>query len=519
VLLAGAIAAGSALRGGLIAGKRTLSHDEAISYLSAAGKQGLYQERAGAGAAPFGTLAHAAELKALMRPDEPLCLERIARDLAETDIHPPLYFWLLHLWVLITGVHLWSGPVLNVLIAGAAAAALYALACAVLRERLAAAVVAALWVTSPAVIEMAVEARQYDLLALSTIGFAWSLLRYVDGAEARRGRYLVFLTLATLAGLLTHYHFGLLIAAGYLWLAVRLRHQPRRLLAGLAGMAAGVVAFVLIHPRFMASVLRARPQSAEPGELDVLGRLECLLETYSNFLTTTAHNAWLVHKYLLPASAAFVLGVGLCGWVMVRRSRVAGYAFGERSVVYFFLAMAGANAVLYLSGVSPRHAMAARYLAMIWPFLAFLPVLVVNRISGPRTPLMLLLVAAMAGSDLAGVQRSVARWRALPEPQRTFEQAPTVVIDNVARGVLLPIVWHVPDECPVLAAPESRLLEDDASRLAGLEAGTVVVTVALYDNTPATQEEFVQTLAGRRAINPVDGTVFGAARILVLGGE
>ena len=98
--------------------KRSLTGEESISYLAAACHQGDYARLAVTAQPPVGRWVAAAEWKVLLRPDRALCLGELARDLAREDIHPPLYFWLLHAWALLFGVGLWTGPSLNIAIAG-----------------------------------------------------------------------------------------------------------------------------------------------------------------------------------------------------------------------------------------------------------------------------------------------------------------------------------------------------------------------------------------------------------------
>lgn len=515
-LLILAIAAGTALRARLIAAKRTLNHDEAISYLCAAGKQGLYRERSQAVAPPFGTWVRAAELKQFLQPDDPLCFGRIGHDLAATDIHPPLYFWLLHVWVLAVGVHTWSGPALNTLLAGAGAVALFGLACSTVRDRPAAAAVAAIWIVSPAVIDTCFEARHYDLLALCGVGFTWAVLRCAAAPARPRPLHLTGLAVATLAGLLTHYHFVLLVAAAGVGFAVARRREPRGLLLPAMAVLAGVLAFVAVHPHFLASVLRAREQAQGFDLGDFVPRLEATLLTYSTFFVSTACNAWLIHKYLLPLGVAALAIVALVVWLLWCRRSIAISGPSERAMVYLFLTMAAANTLLYLVGVSPKHAMGPQYLALVWPFLAFGPVLLLVRLRPLAAPALVVVCAAATVAGTAGVQRQVARSARTPDPQRYLATAPAVVIDNVARGVLPCVVWHLADDQLVFAAPETRLVEHPDQWTTRLAPGAIYVSVTSYGNTPAGRERLLQTLSASYDVSPLDNGVFGVGRLHVL---
>ena len=88
--------------------QNTLSHDDAISYLAATGHMGSY-----ATDIPAGRWVPAQAWQAYWTPDRFSVFGQIGRDLARYDIHPPLYFWLLHVWIQVTGVRLSAGPLLN----------------------------------------------------------------------------------------------------------------------------------------------------------------------------------------------------------------------------------------------------------------------------------------------------------------------------------------------------------------------------------------------------------------------
>ena len=189
-----------------------MEHDEAISYLAATCHQGEWDRMTARGAAPVATWTPAGEWRRFAEPDDALCLGRISRDLADHDIHPPLYFWLLHLWVGAVGVSIASGPALNLLIFAAAALALFGFARRLLREPLSAALVVLVWAVSPAVVPIATEARMYDLLALVSILFSWQVVRLAEAPRLSR-RGLAALALASAAGLATVFTFLLVAAA------------------------------------------------------------------------------------------------------------------------------------------------------------------------------------------------------------------------------------------------------------------------------------------------------------------
>lgn len=81
--------------------------DEIITYLCATGNSGAF-ENVIKHRYPYGELVGASEYKSFFEIKEPFCFRRIASDLCTNDLHPPLYFWLLHLFVLNLGVHIYT---------------------------------------------------------------------------------------------------------------------------------------------------------------------------------------------------------------------------------------------------------------------------------------------------------------------------------------------------------------------------------------------------------------------------
>lgn len=144
VVLALAIVAALGLRIGLVDAKQTLSHDETISYLAATCHQGEYERVVSRGAYPVARFAPAAAWQRFVEPDEALCFGRIAEGLAMHDIHPPLYFWMLHVWTLLTGTGVATATVLHLILVALTMAAVFGLASDVLGDRLEAAFAASL---------------------------------------------------------------------------------------------------------------------------------------------------------------------------------------------------------------------------------------------------------------------------------------------------------------------------------------------------------------------------------------
>src|SRR5829696_621608 len=314
VLLACTLAGATGLRMAAGAEKRGITHDEAISYLAAACNEGEYARLTFGRRPPYGRWAPASEWKALLRPARPLCLATIARDLGDEDIHPPLYFWLLHGWALVFGVGTWAGVSLNIVLAGLTTLALFGLARRVLGDPLRAALVAFAWSFSPAAIRVFFEARQYELLALLAVLFMWQCVRLADPATRPRGRDLAVLAALTAAGALSQFLFAVVAVAGLVLLLVR-RRSEMQAIAPVAAVAAGYLGFALLDPAFLASLARGRSQAADPALHLLDDRVERSVSALAEFLLPPGAAVGL----LAYAAAAALLAAA--AWLSVEPER------------------------------------------------------------------------------------------------------------------------------------------------------------------------------------------------------
>ena len=183
-------------------------------------------------------------------------VDNIAPDLATYDVHPPLYFGLLHGWLILFEDDLRAGRALNLVFAILTMLGIYGLARAVGFRRIEGALAALVWSVSPAVVGISSITRQYDLVALTAVLLVWGLVRVTAADDFRseakkphaawRWFDVVWLAAATAAALLTHYQAALLVAGAAVYSIVAHRRAAR---AGrqrswwppFAGLGAGVV--------------------------------------------------------------------------------------------------------------------------------------------------------------------------------------------------------------------------------------------------------------------------------------
>jgi uncharacterized membrane protein len=491
-----AIMAGLLLRTIAITQKTALSHDEGISYLAATANQGAYEQVKVNRVYPYGSWVTASEWQTFLVIRERFAFSQISYDLAESDVHPPLYFWLLHLWAMIFAVHPWTGPTLNLLLFLGSAAALYHLACRLLQNSSEAAFVTAIWAISPALIDITLTARQYELLGLCTILFIWSLLSYMDTTLPHSWPRWLLLILTTAAGASTHFHFALVVAGAVLiFVLPHGRSALPRLLAAIGGIGTGYLLFLLLHPSFLRSLQTLAFRQNEAAQvywtaLDFMRRF---------YATAFTHTRFWVYGGIAQA-ALFCLFTSFAIWlVMVFLRNRAGFwnylrqgnLTGIEGVYYFFW-ITIITAVLYLTLLSPINAMTPRHMSLAWPFAPFLPVMLL-RFGPPRgrqwLPGLLIAIVLLSGMtmvyfDYSGKSAAISA-----------DHFDLLVVDSVHDGILPRIVRQIPEQTPVFAADQSYLLAQPEAWLPQLTQESGYISDLSYANTPESKAAIIEFIA------------------------
>jgi Dolichyl-phosphate-mannose-protein mannosyltransferase len=553
-----AVLLGSCLRGYAMLLHKQLAHDEAVTYLAATGHMGAWEQAVNGGL--NGRWEPVGVWKKLIEPGPFWDFGSIRSDLAHYDNHPPLYFWLLHVWIAAFGLTLNSGILLNIAIAFATGFLLFGFARTVLRNDLLAATVPAVWTLSPPVLATAMQARQYDLLAFFAVGFAW-LLTWLT-AERTRLRWwaLVLLALATAGGLLTHYHFFLVLLGGGVFAALRLWRVDRRRLAWLTGAAlAGVAIFAAGQPLFYLSLEHQTGQAATPTWHDFTERLGNVVSGVAAFFGTSDAAFWLIGFGVLAIAAA--------GAVLLRRRRVPSERQGEAAEIYssprplaegaaaappphdesgvprgdaaavgdgapagrtpaglsvpsprvwlqgrlapalFFLCWnGGATVLLYLAFRSPLFAMHDRYLAAVWPFLAFVPALLAGVFGRWRALAVgLFCLAVLLPGSIVRMDSYTPK---TPDPVPSFRRAQHFVIAGVTRGNLTRVLWHIPADKQVFVDSQQAMYQEKDKWLPHLVTRDVFVFDLGDPQDPAIRREMLSWLTARFPFHR-QGTVWG----------
>lgn len=467
------------IRVAALTGKYLPEHDETVSYIAAAGHQGDYARTVQQRIEPYGRWTTAAAWKNFVKPDRFFDFDRISRDLIATDLHPPLYFWLLHLGVVAAGATLYTGLVLNLILVVLTFFALRGLARQILDAHQTAWALV-FWCSSPAVWAISLEARPYDLLAGISVLFIWQTIVFLQH-DAIRFRRLALLGLNVIAGALTHYHFLLIMSGGMILAARRWRGDHRRTAIQylLVVIAAGGISFAL-HPGLFAAMQRQHHEVMTLSCAQLSRNGDRVLLALTSFVSQ-------VH-FIQYTAAALAVAAAILQWrKRLGDGRTDGASRAFADMRFLTLWLTGSTILLFLAGFSPAHAMSAKYLSAIWPLLAVL--LARQTGAGRRAWLPGLVLLSMAISSAIVLYGSLQSGRD-DDPRILFADG-DVVIDTTARGELLRLLWSAPEDLPVLAAMQGDLLANGCwtSRLS---CRTMLISQLTYGNTRAGQDRLLR---------------------------
>ena len=434
----------------------------------------------------------ATQWKARLGPGPVFNFAQIDSGLAKRDVNPPLYFFALHVWILIVGMRFWSGPSLNLLIDLLTGAALFGLARRLLHDGVAAAMVTLVWAVAPAVRMTSSMARMYTLEALFCVLLIWLVVSFADPKRAPTRPLLsaALLALATAGGLLSQYQFVLIVVGGVAYILVRLlRVDRRRCALGLLAVAVGMLLVPLVQPGVLTQLRR---QSASPSPVPfstavLRSKINRTTQTLYSFIDADAHRfdslprgplrLWgllpgqhLTNLSLLSFWACVALGVALAlprsrRWIM-RRDWHGGMA------LVLLIWVGGTIIAQNLAFLSEPELLSARYLAVVWPLLAFLPVLL-SRALLPRWPY--LLVAILCLGFTVPFSRAPQNYAASSGPVASLRGAQRVVMDCPNQGsVGLASLW-LPKGAQIYAGGPQTLESGSSAWLDHLHSGDLFV--------------------------------------------
>jgi len=411
--------------------KQSLTHDEAISYLAASCQQAKFAE------ITFDITPKPAQFwHEYLTPTSSFCFNTIQHGLAHFDRHPPLYFWLLHISILLFGSTLWAGFFLNIIIAVLTFAIFSRLACLVFCKTRYSLLTIFTYATLIVVIFISAEVRQYDLLLFWGVILTWHILRIIKLGKFK-WQQAILLTLIITGGFLTHYYFMLIVAGCCLFLLfTQLRWST--ITAIYLAIIIGLLIFVGLYPNFLFNIKNATNTETSQGLSILLERIPLLL---------------------IPFTPTLYIIIPFCIWLIWSKQTHFKMAndIVVRYILFLFIWLSTIMITLYITGITPLHAINAKYFGLIWPIIAFLPALMMRSSKRPSLYLYFYLLPCLV-TFIFLAQQKISCCQQHHPTETIFNTVDLIVMDNTARGILLPFMFHVPAQHQTIASSQTKLL-------------------------------------------------------------
>jgi mannosyltransferase len=371
------------------------------------------------------------------------------------DVHPPGYFWLLHLWMGLAGRSEFALRFLSLLFGVATVALLFRFARRLgNRESKYALLAAAIVALSPLHLAYAQEVRMYAPVTFFALGSVYSFWELGRG-DARRSWPLYVLT--TAASLYTHYFFGFVLIFQHLYwliswlLCVRLPRfwelrKPPGVANPLAWLSAQLAVLLLYIPQIPTATRQVTAYANVNLEPPALG--EFLAQTWQAFtIGLTVRAEWAGP---LAALFAAVLALGLGAAIVPGREA----ANGKPQVLLFLAAWLTLPLAAYFAVLQRRASFEPRYLMLITPALYLLLTWGVFALASRARPLGWLAGSALLAASLVGCYSyffDPAFYKDDTRGLASFLKAEATPRDVVFWDIPYAIDYYYPQDDPALA--------------------------------------------------------------------
>ncbi len=315
-------------------------------------------------------------------------------DALKHDGAPPLYYYLLHFWIVLFGQSNAAVRSLSGLIAVATLPVAW-LCGRRLGGRAMAWTTLVLVASAPFAVYYATESRMYALVILLT---GCGYLALARAVERPRPGNLVAVAVVTAALLYTQYWSIYLVAMVGIWLVVsvlrtrRHGHPEDAPLAALIALAAGCVLFLPWVPTFLyQSEHTGTPWAAPPNFSAVINALTGFTDNQGSTLQTGTNQGRLLAVIYFAMLALAVFGVGRSGRIIELdlRTRPRARSLGFVVLGTLFAAIAG--------GIVTASAFSSRYAAVVFLPFVLLVALGTTTLLNPRVRVVIVGLAVVAG--------------------------------------------------------------------------------------------------------------------------
>lgn len=363
--------------------KISYSLDEGHSILLAVGKFSNYFDILKYRKYPYGELVDIQEYKDLFKIDKKFCFGKIKKD-ATLDIHPPLYFWLLHIWIIMTGgaAYIWTGALFNLFLCMFIILLLFKFAFELFNSFEDAIFSILLFCLSPTIYNADLT-RPYFLLTLIVLLAGYLLFKIIKKDKVINFVNLFLFSILICLGFLCHYNFIFICIAWFIFLSIHYwKNNKALIMFYIASCLLGFLLFCNIYPGFIKnfsyySDVYLRSNNTQTAFLDmrvfetILYRLTSIFSAHQESLAKFLLNSGQIFYYLfISAIAIFFLGI----WFSIKKDKISGFIFASLFYPLFFIS------IFFLSKkYVPWSALYEKYTLFILPFFFLNIVFFINK--------------------------------------------------------------------------------------------------------------------------------------------
>lgn len=428
--------------------------------------------------------------------------EKIRLELTTTDIHPPLYFWILALLLNNVSSEIGAFLLLNIAFSLVTILIFYKTANLILHDPKWAAITTALFAFNPIMISPFISvARQYELLQLWVVaGLYFSAKAIFHG-----GRKLDYggVVIAYFLGLMTQVQYVLLIAALVAALFVSRGVALSRKLAFCVCSALSAVMFAALNSEFVEAFLRYRDILDEPGIDGAAARVKRVVAEFGKLLGIDVV-AFTPAVYLAVPIILLPLAFFAIHYIVRSESGNPG-AQARKLTVTASLLLVFAVTAQYLSFNSPVHAMGGRYFYLFWPLLAISSVILLRHYSTVARShrLMVAIFCWLLIVSVAQHFEAVARYETERTIHEWLQNASRIVANNPGRGRTARVLPNFSPAAAVFISDRSIGPEAMDAAVSLLNEGDVVILSSGYGIGKELMEQQYRAIADHRQVEEV----------------
>ncbi len=483
------------IRIGYHAVRPPLTHDEAISYLAAAGKQDDFQKLVVEKNKFCGKFVPVSTFKNFMTPNSPLNFSEVNLSMSHYDVHPPLYYWFLRVWVFFTGVRLRLNLLLNVFFSLITAILIYFYAFYLTKSKELSFLSALIFSVGPSVTHVTGILRHYELLGTIAVASVF-FTDYLTKEKIENIYYWIFLAFIIAFGLTTHIFFMFILLPILFLASLRLSFNKKKSIRYLfLAIALGVIVTLVIFPEypylfkdnFKTAVEKQKFINADidkklrNASVLIFGNFYPIINRF--FQNRISETIGTFNFYLFVVIICFL--AVLC---LYKKQHITNYF----PVFVFLVSFVGQIIAIRLRLI-PAWSTETRYLAHLYPLVPILLLTVLPKERQKNLAILALFAYSLyllAGnywviSSLKEKNRNVYKYK-------TFEK---VVVNKTSRGYFFLLIYYLPETATVYLDSYENLMRFSSNWISLLEKGDVIISIVTTSEDRDKERELLRILS------------------------